>query len=215
MHRLILTLVVLLAIGCGTITMDIDTSVSETGQAVHDYEITVEGPLVKLVELSRDELAELPEGLPPDSCERSMDGDVLTIKCEGLVATELAEDDLGFYSPITVVETEQGTEYRMWMPHPFAVEDPFGLNDWDTGDPEFDDFAEEAFDPEEILDLSLIWNFRMPGEIIRERSNADSYSGSTARFEYVLGDDDDERETWELVSIVRPSSGWACSAPLN
>ena len=195
MNKLLLAAVVIFAIGCGTITMNMDTEVSSIGEMTHDLEVTMESPLVPLMDLTDEELADIPE-----DCAAAIDGDVLTLTCDNLTQDQLEEGEIGFDIQVIQTETDEGTEYRVTMPYPFPEEE------FATADDEFD----LGFDPEDLLDLSFAWNVEVPGQIDRGRSNADSYSGSTAKFETVLGEQ--KRETLEVVSLVKAGGG-ACSAP--
>ena len=195
MNKLLLAAVVIFAIGCGTITMNMDTEVSSIGEMTHDLEVTMESPLVPLMDLTDEELADIPE-----DCAAAIDGDVLTLTCDNLTQDQLEEGEIGFDIQVTQTETDEGTEYRVTMPYPFPEEE------FATADDEFD----LGLEPEDLLDLSFAWNVEVPGQIDRDRSNADSYSGSTAKFETVLGEQ--QRETLEVVSLVKAGGG-ACSAP--
>ena len=169
------------------------------GELTHDVELMIEGPLVTLMSISEEEVGDVPE-----NCESSISYDVLMLKCEGMTHAELADSEDGFAFDIRVVQTEtdDGTEYWVSMPYPFE--------DLDTSINEEEDSFDIGLEADDIFDLSFSWDVKVPGEIVQERSNADSYRGSTASFESTLGE---ERPGFEVVSLVRPGSGGACSAP--
>ncbi len=198
MSKALLALVVVLAIGCGTVRMNLDTDVSDTGALTHDVEVTMESPLVPVMDLTDEDLLDIPE-----NCTAAIDGDVLSFTCNGLSAEQIGEGEIGFDIQVIQTETDDGAEFRVSMPHPFQA-DEFGLEDADLD-------LDLGLNPEDLLDLTFRWRVTLPGKIDKGRSNADSYSGSTAKFETALGEQ--KRETFEVVSVVRPDTGGACSAP--
>lgn len=207
MYRLILGLLALAAVACGTISVELDSRVSQAGDIAHDMDVTIEGPIVALAAMGAAMegedftaeaigLEELPEG-----CDADVSGDTIRLSCEDLAQEDLEDAaDEGFGLRLEETETDDGTEYHISMPYVFEGLDP-------AADPEMIDFGDE------VLEMTFSWDVTMPGEIIQDRSNADSYSKSTASFRSELGDGD-TRETFEVTSIVRPESGGACAAPV-
>ena len=198
MRKLAPGLLLLLAIACGAITIDLDTEVSETGDMTHGIALVIEGPLVALM------AEEIPEGEPlfegmPANCDASTGEESISLNCEDIPHSEfIADEELGFDVQVIQTETEDGTEYRVSMPYIFEDAESSGSED---------DSSLEGlgFDPNLILELSFSWDVTVPGDIVQSKSNADSYDGSTARFETTLGDDD--RKVFEVVSLVEKSSG--------
>ena len=195
LRKLTLGLMAILGIACGTITVDIDTDISEAGEMTHSFAIEMKGQMAGLIgaEIGQDDTVSNEELKP--YCNVSTGADSFKFICEDVPHSALGErgEELGAFDiTLSQQDTGDGTEYRVSMPNAFREDGSLSLGD--TG----------MVDPNLVLALSFTWDVTMPGEVGESQSNADSYDGSTARF---TASWDDGREAFEVVSHRKKSSG--------
>ena len=106
-------------IGCGTITMSLDTEVGQDAEAVHSLSLSATGEMANLINQS---LVEEDDGVLGDECQSDYSEGQFDIRCSGLTNSKLASQSSGrpgFDLEVVKSELPSHTEYRVSMPNPF------------------------------------------------------------------------------------------------
>jgi len=203
-------LIALLVVGCGSLTIDIDTKVKSAQQASHSLTIVGTGEIFRAFE-SELNLPELRE--QGWSVKRTRTGDQVTINMT-IENAAVGEFDHGGVNPwfgdggprggrtsVRIAVTDMGNyeEYRVSL--------DFGLSD----ELPTDELSQAMMLG--LADMLLInWTVEVPGKIVK--SNADDFTGSHASFNLNLVDIYKTSELY-VVSRVDKKRGLSgtCNAP--
>ena len=188
MYKLLIGILMLLAIGCGTVVFDIDTDISPEGAITHALTMELSSPL--FIGVEEDTISTLiDDSVLPNTCDITHERTTIKVACPPVPHITLFEpEELDLN--LLVSESEDETRYSFRAEQFFEAES-LGMDDL------------------ELVQLTMSWTINMPGKIDQSLSNADSYDGSAARFDITP---EDTRSEYQVVSIVRESSG-ACGAP--
>ena len=191
----------LAAVGCGSITMGLDTEVGDDADAVHSLVLSATGDMADLIGQGFEEES---SGALSDKCQADYSIGQFDIKCSELTTAELnldSQDSAPFNLEVVKSESPSYTEYRASMPNPF----------WET-QRELDDNPLAADGMDAIIRLRFRWNVNMPGEIVESETNADLTNDGEAEFNISL---DETRDTLVVVSrksveVGVPAIVWNC-----
>tara|TARA_B100000809_G_C14955896_1_gene465571 strand:+ start:113 stop:742 length:630 start_codon:yes stop_codon:yes gene_type:complete len=201
--KTVFSLVLVFALfACGTIRMDLNTTIRDLEDFSHEMEITATEQLALMLEVA------LLEDDPtiPTSWDIKQEGDTLSAKFSHRFKGDeaiaylssssngkLMEDDPLTSFSLTATDTPDGTIYRA----------SYSLGD-------YSDATEDAETGDEIIPDDMLrgmflfkWTVEMPGEIVN--SNSDSVTESTANFVIDGVDLQNKNELW-VESLVKPNS---------
>ncbi len=172
MTRRPIALVALLLIGCGTVTMELTTSIRGPDDIRHNIAITATGAMANLMQSTFD--ADEMQRLGWDEVNLTREGENLTIQASGVFTLEeiqLARDQEGSGLDgfiVTIDETDEKTVYRV------SIELESDTSDQSEPEEELD----EAMKAMLTGTMLILWELEMPGTITD--SNADTVDGATA-----------------------------------
>ena len=176
----------LIVMGCGSITMSLDTEVGQDAEAVHSVSLSATG---EMADLMNQGLVEENAGELRDECQSDYSVGQFEMRCSGLTTSELvsqSSDGIGFDLEVVRSELPAHTEYRVSMTNPF----------WETQkELEGNPLAADGMDA--IVEFRFQWNVSMPGEIVEAETNADIFNDGEAEFNISL---DETRDTLVVVS---------------
>ncbi|MCI0439214.1 MAG: hypothetical protein L0177_08810 [Chloroflexi bacterium] len=216
-RRFALLSLMMLVAGCGTLSVDLATSVESEESFSHTMTITAEGLMAEMMQGELD-LSDLQSQGWEASVAR--DGDRWTLTASGTFAGEQArqfsetsgEDDIFEGFKIEKTETGDAIEYRISL-RLEAAEDAASdvTGDATTPGAEGDPFAQlgEAMLQSIADTITVSWELTAPGEIVE--TNADTFESNKATWDLNLLDFE---ETTELYAVSRvQKGGGACSGP--
>lgn len=189
MRSIITVSLVLIAIACGSITINLDTEVRDETQIFHAVGMQATGQVAELMsgELDPNEMSE--------GCTASYEQGTFDLSCPRITDEEMRSQDVGdtsFDIEVTKSDHASFTEYRVSMPNPF-LESRAELQ----GNPMADNL-------DAIIKLRFYWTVSMPGDIVETESNADTFDGNKASFNVSL---DDARDAFTVISRQSKSGG--------
>ena len=184
---------ILVLMGCGAITIRLDTEIADETEITHDMQINASGQIATLWTDEFDSSAMPPEF--EDNCTSTVEFEMFEVKCSGLSQSLLSEGEVGDSGiNVSVTKTDKGDywEYRAVMASPVS-----------GSDEELEDnpFA-QGMSLDAILRFRFYWSVKMPGDIVE--TNADTTEKNVASFTVKL---DDKRDNLVVVSQQEKSAG--------
>ncbi len=207
-HHLLLVVVLVVA-GCGTLTINMRTTVESETSFSQELEITASGMLGEMMATQFDVIAMRAEGW---EAQLSPEDDVVTITASGSFSGEEArqfgssgEDNPFEGFRIEVTDNPDNTEYRISL----EIESTQGSSEVTVeGDP-FAGFGESMLQSMAGT-IQVNWELNAPGEIVE--TNADSFEGGKADWHLNLLDLQKTQELY-AISRVKKRSG-PCTGPI-
>ena len=190
--RLMLPLMMVIALACGSLTIRLDTEVLDEDDITHDLQVEAAGQIAPLL------FAEWEPDALSEECDSLFDSNTFEITCKEISQADLGlgeslESNGDLHVDVTKTDMENYWEYRISMTNPY-----FGTEEEIKDDP-----LAEGLEMDAILLFRFYWSVRVPGEITE--SNANTSEGGEASFVVKL---DDERETLFVVTRQDKPSGF-------
>lgn len=185
--RLFAWLVIVMVVACGSMTIRVDSEVSDETDIKHNVQIEASGQIALTLaeQFASDDSDDFDQ-----NCESDIDthNENFSIICDNISQEILSEGEVeGQGLLVTVEKSDLGDqwEYRAVMTNIFfAIEEELEDNPF---------VDSETLDA--IVRLRFHWTVEMPGDVVE--TNADISENKTASFNVRLGD---EREIFEVVS---------------
>ena len=201
MARFIHLAVLLLMLGCGSITIDVETRVEDENDITHTLKLEMTGQIAELADEGGEEFSTIDDPYMREHCEIERGPQRLAMSCSELKHDELLSgSEEPFLVYVTKIDKGDSWEYRATMANVFHdTEDEFA-NDPLTAD----------MDMDLILRARQYWTVTMPGEIVESNSENSPYakSGSgeadSVDFTGTIGD---SRPQFEVISRQDKPSG--------
>ena len=194
--RLAYAMMMVLLLACGSMTIRIDTEVSDETEVKHDFHIEASGQMALLLadSIEFDDIAD-----SEVDCSMNIDtaNEIFELRCMDVSHSDIDEvqvDGEGIYLQVSKKDLGDQWEYRADMGNIF----------FDADEELKDNPLASGENLDAIIKLRFHWTVQMPGEV--HMTNADIYERGTATFTARLGD---ERDVFYVVS--RQDKGGSCN----